>query len=278
MHHLNLAHGLACQAVRSVVPDATMSVTHNLHVVRPADPHSEGDLDLVRRMDALGNRAFLEPELEGRLPEDLVADTAHVTDWGFVRDGDLETIHQPLDVLGVNYYTTSVVQKWDGVSPRTMEDGHMVAEEVPWVGITDADFVLEEGLRTKMGWLVDPSGLTELLLRTSKTYPDLPLMVTENGAAFDDVVSEEGGVKAVHDDLRVDYVRQHLVAIRDAIASGADVRGYQLWSLLDNFEWAWGYDRRFGIVRVDYDTQERIVKDSAKFYADVIRANTTATP
>ncbi len=288
VHHLNLAHGLACQAVRSVLPQARLSVTHNLHVIRPADPHSADDLDIVRRMDALGNRAFLEPQLEGRLPQDLVADTASVTDWGFVRDSDLETIHQPLDVLGVNYYTTSVVRKWDGISPRVMEDGHMVSEHVPWVGVDDADFVIPVGQRTEMGWLVDPSGLTELLLRTSKTYPGLPLMVTENGAAFDDVVVGGGGSSSgsgagsggdgdggrrVHDSERVDYVRRHLAAVRDAIDRGADVRGYQLWSLLDNFEWAWGYDRRFGITHVDYATQERTLKDSALFYAGVIRAN-----
>ncbi|MEO7060095.1 MAG: GH1 family beta-glucosidase [Lapillicoccus sp.] len=271
VHHLNLAHGLACQAVRAEVPDATMSVTHNLHVVRPADPHSAEDLDVVRRLDALGNRAFLEPELEGTYPDDLIADTAAVTDWSFVRDGDLTAIHQPLDVLGINYYTTSIARKWDGVSPRVREDGHMVSEHVPWVGVDDADFVLEEGLRTQMGWLVDPSGLTELLVRTAKTYPGLPLMVTENGAAFEDTVTADG---QVHDELRVDYVRRHLGAVRDAIDSGADVRGYQLWSLLDNFEWAWGYDRRFGIIHVDYGTQERVVKDSARYYADVIRANT----
>ncbi|GAA1876772.1 GH1 family beta-glucosidase [Lapillicoccus jejuensis] len=273
VHHLNLAHGLACQAVRAVLPSARMSVTHNLHVVHPADPSSADDLDLVRRMDALGNRAFLQPQLEGVLPDDLVQDTAHVTDWGFVQDGDLADIHQPLDVLGVNYYTTSVVQKWDGVSPRVMEDGHMVSEHVPWVGIADADFVLEDGLRTAMGWLVDPSGLTELLVRTSRTYPDLPLMVTENGAAFADEVVLEDGEPRVHDELRTDYVRTHLLAVRDAMDAGADVRGYQLWSLLDNFEWAWGYDRRFGITHVDYDTQERVLKDSALFYADVIAAS-----
>ncbi len=129
----------------------------------------------------------------------------------------------------------------------------MVSEHVPWVGIADADFVLEDGLRTAMGWLVDPAGLTELLVRTSRTYPDLPLMVTENGAAFADEVVLEDGEPRVHDELRTDYVRSHLLAVRDAMDAGADVRGYQLWSLLDNFEWAWGYDRRFGITHVDYD-------------------------
>jgi len=270
VHHLNLAHGLATQAIRAQLPEAQVSVTHNLHVIHPADPGSADDLDIVRRLDALGNRAFLGPELEGAYPDDLLADTARITDWGFVHEGDLKDIHQPLDLLGINYYTTSVARKWDGVSPRDLEDGHQGSENTPWVGVDDVDFVRELGPRTEMGWLVDPAGLTELLVRTARTYPDLPLLVTENGAAFADSVDADGQVR---DSQRVDYVSAHLAAIMDAIDAGADVRGYQLWSLLDNFEWAWGYARRFGVVRVDYDTQARIVKDSAKFYADVIRAN-----
>ncbi len=269
VHHLNLGHGLAVQAVRAAHPGALCSVTHNLHVIRPADPHSAEDVDIVRRLDALGNRAFLGPELEGAYPADLFADTAAITDWSFVRDGDLREIHQPLDVLGVNYYTTSIARKWDGVTERSREDGHMVAAQPPWPGPDDVDFVQEPGPRTQMGWLVDPSGLTELLVRTAKDYPGLPIMVTENGAAYADTVSADGGV---HDGDRVDYVRRHLTAVRDAIDAGADVQGYLLWSLLDNFEWAWGYERRFGVVRVDYETQERTPKDSARFYAEVIAA------
>ena len=270
VHHLNLAHGLAALAVRAVRPGARMSVTHNLHVIRPADPDSPEDLDVVRRLDAVGNRAFLGPELDGAYPEDLLSDTASVTDWSFVRDGDLEAIHQPLDVLGVNYYTTSVARKWDGVSERSQEDGHQVAAQSPWPGPDDLDFVLEPGPRTQMGWLVQPAGLTELLVRTANAYPGMPLMVTENGAAYPDVVSPDG---RIHDVERAEYVRRHLAAVRDAIDAGADVRGYMLWSLLDNFEWAWGYERRFGIVHVDYATQQRTIKDSGRFYASVIRAN-----
>ena len=270
VHHLNLAHGLGVQAVRSVLPDAELSITHNLHVIRPADPHSERDRDVVRRLDALGNRAFLTPELEGHYPQDLVEDTAAITDWSFVQDGDLADIHQPIDLLGINYYTTSTAAWWDGISPCNRDDGHMVGERAPWPGVTDVDFVREEGQRTRMGWLVDPAGLTELLVRTAKDYPGLPLIVTENGAAYLDEVSADG---QVHDALRTEYVALHLQAVREAIDAGADVRGYLLWSLLDNFEWAWGYDRRFGIVRVDYDTQQRTVKESGHFYAEVIRAN-----
>ncbi len=267
VHHLNLAHGLAAQAIRAELPGAQLSVTHNLHVIRPADPQSPLDLDVVRRLDALGNRAFLGPQLDGGYPDDLISDTAAVTDWAFVRDGDLAAIHQPLDVLGVNYYTTTTARHWDGARERLADDGHKESAHSPWVGVDDVDFVRRPGQRTKMDWLVEPSGLTELLVRTARTYPGLPLMVTENGAAFDDTVAPDG---RVHDQQRVDYVRRHLAAVRAALDAGVDVRGYQLWSFLDNFEWAWGYDRRFGIVRVDYETQERIVKDSALFYAEVI--------
>lgn len=270
VHHLNLGHGLAVQAVRAALPDAVCSITHNLHLIHPADPHSEKDRDVVRRLDALGNRAFLVPELEGHYPQDLLDDTAKITDWSFVKDGDLADIHQPIDILGVNYYTTSVAAWWDGVSPRTLEDGHMVAKQPPWPGVDDVDFPRQPGPRTRMDWLVIPEGLTELLVRTAKDYPGIPLMVTENGAAYLDEVSPDGSVL---DTDRRDYVAAHLQAVRDAIDSGADVRGYLLWSLLDNFEWAWGYDRRFGIVRVDYDTQERTVKESGRFYAEVIAAN-----
>ena len=120
-----------------------------------------------------------------------------------------------------------------------------------------------------MGWNIDPAGLTELLVSLHERYPDLPQMVTENGAAFPDVV-EDG---AVHDIARIDYLQRHLSAAQDAIAQGVDLRGYFVWSLMDNFEWGYGYSKRFGIVRVDYDTLERLPKDSARWYADVIRTN-----
>ena len=121
----------------------------------------------------------------------------------------------------------------------------------------------QPGPSTAMGWVVDPTGMTELLLRLHHEYPDLPLLVTENGAAFEDVVSPDG---AVHDTQRIAYLRDHINAVAEAREKGADVRGYFLWSLMDNFEWAYGYDRRFGIIRVDYDTLERTWKDSAIWY------------
>ncbi|MFD0787442.1 glycoside hydrolase family 1 protein, partial [Micromonospora azadirachtae] len=224
---------------------------------------SEADRDAVRRIDALANRAFLGPMLDGAYPADLLADTASVTDWSFVHDGDEKRIAVPLDVLGVNYYSSTLVRAWDGVSPRSDADGHGKSAATPWVAADDVDFLPQPGPYTAMGWNIDPPAFTELLLRLHREYPGQPLMITENGAAFDDVVSADG---TISDDRRIDYLRRHIAAVADARAQGADVRGYFVWSLLDNFEWGYGYDRRFGIIRVDYDTQVRTWKQSAHWY------------
>jgi beta-glucosidase len=262
VHHLNLAHGLAGQVVRELAPAAQLSVTLNLHVIRP-ESDSAADRDAARRIDALANRAFLGPMLDGAYPADLLTDTAAVTDWSFVQDGDEKLIAVPLDVLGVNYYSSTLVRAWDGVSPRSDADGHGQSAASPWVAADGVDFLPQPGPHTAMGWNIDPPALTELLLRLRREYPRQPLMITENGAAFDDVVSADG---TIQDDRRIDYLRRHIAAVADARAQGADVRGYFLWSLLDNFEWGYGYDRRFGIIRVDYDTQVRTWKQSAHWY------------
>jgi beta-glucosidase len=265
VHHLNLAHGRAVQALRAA-SDADVSVTLNFHVLRGVGDGSE---DAVRRIDALANRAFTGPMLRGAYPADLIADTASVTDWGFVEDGDLRDIHQPLDVLGVNYYSTTAVRLWDGAGEMQHADGHKAAGGTAWPGSDSVvEFVAQPGPYTAMGWNIEPKGLTELLVSLKEQFPEQTLMVTENGAAFDDVVSEDG---EVHDDLRVDYLQRHFAAAHAALEAGVDLRGYFVWSLLDNFEWGYGYAKRFGIVRVDFDTLERVPKDSARWYADLIR-------
>jgi len=269
VHHLNLAHGLAGRVVRDLAPAAELSVTLNLHVIRPASD-SDADRDAVRRIDAVANRVFLGPMLEGAYPDDVRADTAEITDWSFVQDGDEKAIAVPLDVLGVNYYSTTLVRAWDGVSPRADADGHKPSEDSAWVGSPDVEFVQQPGPYTTMGWNIDPSGLTELLLRLHGEYPSQPMMITENGAAFDDVVAADG---AIHDENRIDYLHRHIDAVGEAMDAGADVRGYFVWSLLDNFEWGWGYDRRFGIIRVDYDTLTRTWKDSAHWYKNLVASN-----
>ena len=260
MHHLNLAHGLAVQVIREVAPRAQVSVTLNFHAVRG------DDAEAVRRIDALANRSFTGPLLEGAYPADLIEDTSAVTDWSFLQPGDEAIIHQPIDFLGVNYYSTTRVRMWDGVSPRQRADGHKDVGGSPWPGSEHVEFLQQDGPYTAMGWNIAPEALEALLVSLHVRYPDLPLMITENGAAFDDVV--DGG--RVPDPLRVDYLRQHFLAARRAVDRGVDLRGYLVWSLLDNFEWGYGYSKRFGIVHVDYDTLQRTVKDSGRWLAALI--------
>jgi beta-glucosidase len=264
VHHLNLAHGLATQALRAVVSnDPEFSVTLNFHVLRGDDASSP---EAVRRIDALANRAFTGPLLRGEYPADLLADTAAITDWSFVHEGDLDTIRQPIDFLGVNYYSTATVRMWDGAAPRQNADGHKDVGGSPWPGSTDVEFLVQAGPYTAMGWNIAPDGLEELLVSLHEQFPTTPLVITENGAAFNDEVV--GG--AVHDAERVDYLRRHFTAAHRAMARGVDLRGYLVWSLLDNFEWGYGFSKRFGIVHVDYDTQQRTVKDSGAWVAELI--------
>jgi beta-glucosidase len=269
VHHLNLAHGLGLVALRDVARNAPQySATLNLHVVRGEEEPSseESKAEAIRRIDALANRAFTGPMLRGEYPADLIDDTSGVTDWAFVKPGDTALIQQPIDVLGVNYYSTVTVRMWDGVSPRVNADGHKDMGGSPWPGSEHVEFLPQAGPYTDMGWNIAPDGLEELLMSLHEQFPDLPLMVTENGAAFADEVVD-GRVRDVE---RIDYLRRHFTAAHRAMQRGVDLRGYQVWSLLDNFEWGYGYTKRFGIVHVDYETQQRTLKDSAHWYRELI--------
>jgi beta-glucosidase len=275
VHHLNLAHGLGAAALRTVLPDSgQVSLTLNLAQVRAASD-SEADHDAARHVDGISNRVFLDPVLTGRYPQDVVADLRHITDFSFVHDGDLAAIAAPIDVLGVNYYSPTLVAAAtpalrEQITAEWINDPQSAPGPSPYPG-TDLAYALpQDGPYTAMGWRIEPASFTELLLRVHREHPELPLVITENGAAFDDTVSEDG---AVHDDDRIDYVRAHLAAVHSAIEQGVDIRGYFLWTLMDNFEWAWGFSKRFGIVHVDFDTQERRFKDSALWYRDVAAAN-----
>jgi beta-glucosidase len=270
VHHLNLAHGLATAAIRRAAPAARVAITLNLAWVRPERPDSPLDAEAARRVDGLQNRVFLDPVLHGRYPADVLADTAGVTDWPFVRYGDLDVISAPIDALGINYYSPTPVRHWTRERPKENADGHGDGAATPWVACDDVEFPIQHGPTTDMGWSIDPRGLTELLLRVAREAPGLELLVTENGAAFPDVVGPDGRIV---DADRIDYLRGHLTALHAAIEAGAPVTGYYVWSLLDNFEWAWGYAKRFGIVHVDYATQVRTPKNSAHFFAEVIRRN-----
>jgi beta-glucosidase len=275
VHHLNLAHGLGVGALRSALPaDGKVSLTLNLANVRGASD-SAPDVEAVRHVDGLSNRIFLEPVLRGRYPKDVLDDLAHITDWSFVKDGDTATINAPIDLLGVNYYTPTLVA---AATPELQAqlDGHWVNDPMsadqpsPFPG-TDLAFALpQEGPYTAMGWRIEPASLTDLLLRVHRDYPGIPLMVTENGCAFPDEPGPDG---VVHDRDRIDYLTGHIGAVHDAIGQGVDVRGYYCWSLMDNFEWAWGLSKRFGLIHVDFTSTERTWKDSAHWYRDVISRN-----
>ncbi|OII66895.1 GH1 family beta-glucosidase [Streptomyces sp. CC77] len=271
-HHLNLAHGLAATALRARPPAAArIGIALNTCAVR-ARTGSGADLDARRRIDALANRVFTGPLLHGAYPDDLLAGTARLTDWSFVRAGDEAAVRRdPLDWLGVNYYAPTIVSAAGGGPGSSADDGHGASDHSPWPGAEDVSFHQQPGERTDMGWGVDPTGLYDLLTRWSREAPGLPLMVTENGAAYPDRPSPAGG--AVHDARRVRYLHGHLSELHRAMTEGgADVRGYFLWSLLDNFEWAYGYAKRFGIVHVDYATQNRTPKASAHWYARLARS------
>jgi beta-glucosidase len=273
-HHLNLAHGLATTALRSAAAHTPVSLTLNLAMVRGASD-SDADRDAVRHVDALSNRIFLEPVLRGHYPADLLEDMRHITDWSFIADGDLATIGVPVDFLGVNYYSPTLVtaatpEIREQVTARWVNDPQGAPGPSPYPGTDLAYSLPQEGPYTAMHWRIEPSSFTELLRRVHHDHPGVPIYITENGAAFDDVVAADD---AVHDPQRITFLQDHLTAVHDAISQGVDVRGYFVWTLMDNFEWAWGYSKRFGVVHIDYATQRRRLKDSAHWYRGVIAAN-----
>jgi beta-glucosidase len=251
-HHLLLGHGLATQVLRTV--GARVALSLNLYPVQPAGP---AEADAARRIDGLQNRFFLDPVLRGAYPADLVEDLVPVTDLDFVAAGDLALIGQPLDALGVNYYSRHVVRAGTG-TPQPGPAGRLLPS--PYPGAADVGFEEAGTERTAMGWEIHAAGLTGVLTRVATEYAAPALYVTENGAAFADTVTADG---RVHDRERTAYLAAHLGACRDAVAAGVDLRGYFAWSLLDNFEWAWGSDMRFGLVHVDFTSQRRRLKDSA---------------
>ncbi|WP_377270065.1 GH1 family beta-glucosidase [Peterkaempfera sp. SMS 1(5)a] len=245
-YHLHLGHGLAVQALRSAVPGAQIGIVNNLSTIEPASD-SEADRLAARRADGHVNRWWLDP-IHGRgYPEDMVQ--LYGVDLP-VRDGDLEAIAAPLDWLGLNYYFRQIVADDPGAA-------------VPYTRQLPGP----NPQHTAMPWEVHAPGIGQLLLRLTEEYGARKLYVTESGAAFQDTVAADG---SVHDPERTDYLEQHLAACADAVRKGAPLAGYFAWSLLDNFEWAYGYDKRFGLVHVDYETQRRTVKTSGRRYAELI--------
>jgi beta-glucosidase len=256
-HHLLLGHGLAARGIRSAATGPVeIGITHILANATPAT-ESAADRDAARRADGLGARLYLDPVLRGEYPRDVLDDLVARGVRIPVRDGDLSVISTPIDTLGVNFYSSSHFSGVDEEGRSHGPEGHPIERAVPRGRPT-----------TAMGWEIIPEALTEILVRLERDYPGLPIYVTENGAAFDDVPDETGFVR---DAERTAYIAEHVAAIAAARTRGANVRGYFAWSLMDNFEWAYGYGKRFGLVRVDYDTQTRVPKQSAAWYRDTIR-------
>jgi beta-glucosidase len=250
-HNLLRSHGMAVQAFRSSGSAGRIGLVVNLEP-RYAASSSEEDLAATARMDAYSNRHYLDPVLSGKYPDELAEIFGDA--WISPGDGEMELIREPVDFIGVNYYSRSVIRHDDTNLPFR-------AERVAQVG----------NAHTEMGWEVFPQGLTDILVWIKSRYGDIPLYITENGSAWADPPAAENG--QLTDPLRVAYLHDHLEAIRDAIAKGVNLRGYFAWSLLDNYEWSHGYTKRFGIVHVNYQTQERTIKDSGRYYSRIIAAN-----
>jgi beta-glucosidase len=254
-HHLLVSHGRAVREIRHRRSDARVGIVLNLAPGHPAS-ESDADREAARRFDGYFNRWYLDPLFRGRYPEDAIADRVRLghldgPELPFVREGDLGIVRTPLDFLGINYYSREVL--------RAGPEGEPVSA---------CPVSREE--RTDMGWEVYPRGLHEVLTRVDRDYGPPEIFVTENGAAYSDGPDASGRIA---DSRRIEFLRGHLRALHRAVAEGVPVRGYFAWSLLDNFEWAHGFDRRFGLFWVDYETQERRPKDSAHWYRDVVAAN-----
>lgn len=280
-HHLLLAHALGTEALRGVT-HSPVGITLNLSPMLPASDH-ELDVAAAREVDGGVNRTYLDPLFKGKYPDDVVERAAKQgVSLEAVRQGDLELINRPVDFLGVNYYSTNVFA--DARRAREASDAgyRLPPGTLPaGSGASDATTggILALGRpaleRTAMGWEIDPKGMTDLLVRVHEDYTTVPLYITENGAAQHDYRGPDG---AVHDPGRVRYLAQHIGAVGDAIDAGVDVKGYFAWSLMDNYEWQFGYSMRFGITWVDYPSGERVPKDSYHWYREVIAANGLPAP
>jgi beta-glucosidase len=251
-HHLLLAHGHAIRAIRAASASPA-GIALNLF---PCEPASERPVDVraAELADEHLNRLFLDPVFGRGYPESVLVRSRALQ--AAIRDGDLDVIGAPLDVLGVNYYTVKRLAAAPAGAPSPELPASLGVGEVP-----------ADGPTTATGWAVRPDGLTTILERVARDHAPTSIVITENGAAFDDAIAPDGWI---HDEDRIAYLRDHVTALRTAVERGVPVDGYLVWSLLDNFEWAEGYGTRFGIVHVDFATQRRTPKDSARWYRDLI--------
>ncbi len=252
-HTILLSHGKAIQAYRATGQKGQIGITLSLFPHYPLRD-TDADREAARLSDGYTNRWFLDPATKGAYPADAAANFERlVGPLDYIQPGDMETIAGPMDFVGVNYYHRRMIESAPG-------------HDLGWI-VHDRT---GDKPTTDMGWEIVPFGLTDLLNRLKADYGDIPVYITENGAVYDDVVAPDG---QVHDEKRVDFLKQHFAAAHKAMESGVNLRGYFVWSLMDNYEWAFGYTKRFGIVYVDYETQQRIPKDSALWYREVIARN-----
>lgn len=248
LHHLFLAHGEAVRAGRELLPNGEFGIVNLFTNFLPATD-SPADREAAEWKWTWENRLLIEPVLLGRYPDEIQDFYRKNKITPVILDGDMERMSPALDFLGVNHYFTYHVSADANGEPQCIE------RDIP---------------KTDLGWPIDPEGFRDMLVRLTKDYGKRPLYITENGLSLQDMISPDG---KVHDPRRISYLNGFLQATHQAIETGADIRGYFHWSLMDNFEWAMGYEPRFGLTYVDYPTQKRIIKDSGRFYTEVIRRN-----
>jgi beta-glucosidase len=250
LHNSYLAHGKAIPLLRANVADSQVGIVFNMSPILPATD-SEADQGAAQRFDVFSNRLFVDPILKGEYPPEIMPMLAHALN---IQPGDMELMSAPLDYIGLNYYSRNVVAH----DPESTDP-----LQIKWVRVEGSEY-------TEMGWEIYPDGLRQLLVRIQNDYHPKAIYVTENGCASPDVLDADG---VVHDPQRVSYLASHFRSAHQAIEQGVPLKGYFAWSLMDNFEWSFGYAKRFGLIYVDYPTQQRIPKDSYRFYQQVIRDN-----
>lgn len=250
-HNILLSHGKAVRLYRNMSLKGRIGITLNLSSTYP-ETDDQKDILAANIYDGFMNRWFLDAVLKGRYPEDMIKLYSEQRILPEFLEDDMKIISEKIDFLGINYYTRSVLRYDENAYPLK-------------VTMVDLD-----NPKTDMGWEIYPEGLFDLLINIHKNYGGVDILITENGAAFNDIVNYKGKVV---DDYRIDYLYRHLTQAHRAILDGVNLKGYYLWSFLDNFEWAEGYSKRFGIVFIDYKTQKRIIKDSAYWYSNVVKNN-----
>ncbi len=256
LHNLYLAHGQAVRVLRAHCPECKVGAAFNMYPVYPATP-TEADQMTAYRCDMFTNRLYVEPILKGEYPAELMAALGPAAPR--IEPGDMRLMSAPLDFMGVNYYSRMVVAH----NPDSLDPLQMKPVRVETSEYTDLD------------WEIYPDGLHDLMLRVHNDYHPQAIYIMENGCAMPDILGADG---QVHDPRRVAYLRDHFRALQKAITQGAPIKGYFAWTLMDNFEWSHGYNKRFGLIYVDYPTQRRIPKDSAHFYRETVKKNAVLEP